>query len=70
MKLETLKSEITEELLNMGAALVSFNQSSDCVNLVCEIIKTDKSGINVIGHIYKSFDEDFNLTFIARYYQD
>lgn len=71
-QLGKLRNQIIEEYLDLGLNEedVKFNPASDCVNLVCEIIVTDRAGTKIAGHIYKSFDKKMNATFIARYYND
>lgn len=70
--LENLKTEIINEFIELGLneSDVKFNPASDCANLVCEIVVTDKSGTKIAGHIYKSIDCNMKQSFIARYYQD
>lgn len=68
MNLETLRSQIIERYSD--EAEVNFVTASDGANMVSEIIFTTKGESKVVGHIYKSFDENLDPTFIARYYVD
>lgn len=70
--LNNLKTEVINEFIELGLneSDIKFNNASDCVNLVCEIVITDKAGTKIVGHIYKTYDSNFNQSFVARYYQD
>ena len=70
--LEKTKQAVIDSYLDLGLNEddVKFNDASDCVNLVCEIIVTDRAGTKVNGSIYKSFDKTGKEIFIARYYDD
>lgn len=72
MNLEQIKKKVVNEFIDLGleASAVEFKPAADCVNLMCEIVVTDKSGTVVEGHIYRSFDKNLKETFIARYYED
>jgi len=70
--LSKLQKQVINEFIKLGLSEhdIKFNNASDCSNLVCEIIVTDKSGTKIAGHIYKSFDKNINPCFIARYYNE